>query len=784
MGVLEFFGTIVKSGITASSVKTNVKEKLPINHLFLDFNSIVHVASQKITLDINVFMRLVLKGIYQKSNFKNMVFNELFKKYKMEEVQQILTSETEPEEVIRLFHEHFDEKMLDKAVISLVINTVLQIIRTYTENTHIKTLLLAIDGVPSKGKMVEQRQRRYMGAIMADYSKKLFTKYTPYLEGMDNYLYLAEKNAVKWSRNKITPGTAFMHKMSRYLNSDPIQLKLKANRPELNVIVSDMYEVGEGEKKIVNYIVKNLYNTKDTVMVYSPDADVILLCMLLPVKKVHMLRYNQQLYNYDLIDVQSLKANIAYYINNNPSLKTKSKTQFDTDRITYDMVCLSTLFGNDFVPKMESLNVKKGFQNIMDAYLLTLLKFEAKQLYLIKVNEDDHRDFSLSFSFLKEILKELQPEEDDFIKNNHLYNQYINFGQLRNIFDYEQLSSENILSVISDFRQEYENLKNLIRNNGDYTYFKNNDQFMESLKKSVTICMDNLAVNTTYLTNVEMINLLTTFYRKQRDFPKVNVNLKLFSRKSSDFMHKNKMKEMNDYEKEVYRFTNMLDEYYTKCNAQPLDLSKGKIDQYYTTYFGINLYNKGTQVLTPEATEIMHDYLEGLLWVFNYYFNDTTYVNRWSYQHERAPLMRHFIMFLDKINNDYFKDVYNGLQKYQVTDLKTFFNPIEQLIYVSPMTREMTLLLPSNYRNFINSDDLDPFLKNYFIDIKDIVNRFWKERVSDEMDCRGIPYFNKCIIKSIHKPDIAEDKQFLKAIRKVVPNKFSIRRSKSEEPDY
>jgi hypothetical protein len=442
---------------------------------------------------------------------------------------------------------------------------------------------------------------------------------------------------------------------------------------------------------------------------------------------------------------------------------------------------LSTLFGNDFVPKMESLNVKKGFQNIMDAYLKTLLKYEDKQTYLVKVNGKG--DFNLSFIFLKEVIRALLPEEDDFIKNNHLYNQYINFGQIRNIFDYQELTSENVLRVTAEFRQEYEDLKNLIKNNGNYAYFRTHDQFMDSLKKAINVNIDGQSVNTSYLTNDQMIDLLTSYYKKHRDFPRVNVSLKVFSRKSTDFHHKSDIKDLNNYEKEVYKFNNMLDEYFIKFNGQPLDLSKNKIESYYKTYFDIKLFTTDRK-LTPEAIELMHSYLEGLLWVFNYYFNDTSYVNKWYYVHERSPLLRHFLMFLDIITYEYFKEVFNGLQKYQVTDLKTYFNPIEQLIYVSPMTTEMIKLLPSNYRNFISSDDLDPFLKHYFIDIKDIVNRSWKEPIATDIDCRGIMFFNKCLIKAIHRPDANDDKQFLKAIRKVQPSKISKRRSQSEEPDY
>lgn len=787
MGVLEFFGTLIKNDITATSIRSNFAEKLPVNHLLVDFNSIIHVSSQKIITDVNVFLQLILKSLYNKRSTNSIVFVEKFEKYKMQHIQKKITQNSRPEDVIEMFHDHFDDKYMDKLIITLVINTVLQLIRTFTQNKSIQTLMLAIDDVPSKGKMVEQKQRRYLGAIIEEYKKKIFNKYKEYLLGLDDYVYLSTRDNIKWSRNKITPGTAFMHKLVNYLKSDKIQTKLKTNRPDMDVVLSDMYEVGEGEKKIVNYVNKYFPNTKDTIMIYSPDADVILLCMLLPVKMVYMLRHNQQTSMqsggnlYDLIDIHMLKSNISYYINNNPNY---SKEAFDVDRINYDLVCMSTLFGNDFVPKMETLNVKKGFQNIMDAYLKSLLKLKEKGYYLVKNRQEDGQ-FKLNFTFLKTILTFLLPEEDDFIKHNNLYAQYITIGQIKNVFDYMEINSENLVSTVNGFKQEYEDLKNLVKHNGNFTYFETHDQFMGSLKKSIAIIMDGQTVNTSYLSNKDIIKLLKNYYRKYKDFPRLGINLNTWSHSITDYKHKNAIKEKhyNDYQKEVYKFENMLDEYYIKFNAQPLPLAKNKIDDYYAEYFGVTLFDKKGN-LTKEADQVMHDYLEGTMWVFNYYFNDTSYVNRWYYEHERAPLIRHFLMFLNSISLEYFTDVYNGLDKYQVKDLGTYFNPVEQLIYVSPMTNDITKILPSNYRKYITSDEIDPFLSSYFRDIDEIANRLWGEKISHDVDCKGIAFFNKCLIKSIGKATSADDKLFLKAIRKVKPTEVSERRSQSAEPEY
>lgn len=249
MGIAEYFNTLVRNDITYTSIKSNYLQKMLVNHLFIDFNSIIHVSGQKIIAEIDIFLQMVLKNLYQERTLSNMVFTEKFKKYRMVDIQSKINKDTDPNEVVALFHEHFTVKVLDKLIITLVINTLLGIIRTYCQNNEIKTLLLAIDGVPSKSKMLEQKQRRYMSTIIIEYKKKILHEYKDYLLEQEDYIYIALKNGIKWSRGKITPGTAFMHKLVGYLKSESIQTKIKTNRSQMNIIISDMYEIGEGEKR-------------------------------------------------------------------------------------------------------------------------------------------------------------------------------------------------------------------------------------------------------------------------------------------------------------------------------------------------------------------------------------------------------------------------------------------------------------------------------------------------------------------------------------------------------
>jgi hypothetical protein len=230
----------------------------------------------------------------------------------------------------------------------------------------------------------------------------------------------------------------------------------------------------------------------------------------------------------------------------------------------------------------------------------------------------------------------------------------------------------------------------------------------------------------------------------------------------------------------------MLDEYRIKFNAGPLDLTKDKIPKYYDEYFGVeHIYDpKDKLKLSPESNYVIHEYLEGLIWVFDYYFNDKSYVNTWSYRHERAPLLKHISLFLDSIDTEYVQNIHTNLKKYQVDTLDTFFNPIEQLIYVSPLTEDMLKILPPNYKFFLESKTLDPILLTYFVDVKKIVTKVWSETKSNEFDCRGMPYFNKCLVTHLSRPSSADDKLFLKALRKVKGTDISEKRSKNALPKF
>lgn len=278
------------------------------------------------------------------------------------------------------------EKTLIQNVVKKTIHIVNSIVRPsgYT--------YIAFDGPAPKAKMVQQRSRRFKSVQ----SMRLLSAY--------------KKNTIQntWDPScHICPGTSFMEKLSHSLQ------KAMANKQfHSSVILSDSNTPGEGEHKILPRI-RNLQKSEQekekTVVIFSPDGDMISLILMTQKKNCFLLRY---------IDADSEHENhlldkgfIFLYCHLNMVKQdfhlqmTKTYTEVDDTRILLDYNFLLAMVGNDFVPSLPFLKIRSGGLDMLITIYNRLRPLYGND-YLISIPA------SINMAFLRDIFLELSKMEN------------------------------------------------------------------------------------------------------------------------------------------------------------------------------------------------------------------------------------------------------------------------------------------------------------------------------------------------------------------------------------
>ncbi len=230
-----------------------------------------------------------------------------------------------------------------------------------------KLVYIAMDGPAPMAKIIKQRARRYKSVIETNYKKNINNKY-------------GIKNKNTWTTSSISPGTIFMDKLCKKISSmctDKIKF-------------SNCYEAGEGEHKIINYIKIN-NKIEDKIVIYSPDADLIILSAMLD-NNIYILRKNPEIVN-EFIYLSIDKCKYQFY----NEISCDYNKQYLIDYVFLTFMC-----GNDFVPSNHFLKIKENGLDI-------LIKIYNK----VKNDEFLVNDKKINIKFLKNIFYELKNIEQE-----------------------------------------------------------------------------------------------------------------------------------------------------------------------------------------------------------------------------------------------------------------------------------------------------------------------------------------------------------------------------------
>jgi 5'-3' exonuclease len=676
--------------------------------------------------------------------------------------------------------------IFEKLLIDKVGEYIEDLLKTQFYINNLITINICIDGVPTMSKIYEQKKRRYMGDLLTHIN--------------------AFPSTFSWSRNQISPGTEFMNNMMNFLKSDIFKERIYRICPNLkhyNVSGIDMF--GEGEIKIFHYI-QMMSKTKyknDRYVVYSPDSDVIIILLMANVN-VYMLRYDQQLSTannpiYSIVDINVFK-NILY-----DYILDKVDRKLDKTNVIMDIVFILTVFGDDFLPKLETIRVNTDINLLIDHYIVIILKYG----YILS---NKNNIYEININNFLELLKLLQKKEDYFLKRNAKYHVSTNYNRIvDNIIGYNMnilrdLIVEYLWKFIYYNKPSNESITPI--NAHEYIsidilkLFMNNSEPKQNMSKFTKRSFNNLIVwdkmldiiNEYYIEILQSINskkmkdkniypfesyyinslpnqllkdIIEYFYLTY-ELPiivplKTSPDKILFATfKSSEHPHINKLNKLLDIDKNMYKINNKLDEYFNILNPQD--------KFYYDIYFKKNInyssyYNIHFKHI--KINNIVKEYIKGFNWIISYYHNSSSDYNNlditWYYLYNRSPLLKDIINMFDmSLLNKPLYNIFNTSLKYMT--------PLEHYIFVSPINIDNDIY--NNLKQAIGyiSDDkikyIIQFIKThpqYYYPLNDIYKNINKEHF---IDCSSSIFISKCHLLFMEKYINVID--FIKDFRKYI----------------
>lgn len=307
---------------------------------------------------------------------------------------------------------HIDESrdlrpQLEEKIWELIENYINDMI----EKVNPEVLYVAIDGVAPIGKILQQRQRRYR--YLFDRTMKISNE-----EKIQETKFNVKSNGVlepeiPISSIELTPGTDYMERIHKCMERFMGKL---ANRG-IKYIYSSYHEEGEGEHKLLQYIRKNI-SKDDGIIIYGLDADLLFLSLGIGISHNVFIMREQQVFNNKEVDLDD------YPDYNYVEIQELHKLIGNLNISTPDFIVLCYLIGNDFLPSMLTLDVKKGgidkiiraFQNVISNFNIPL-KDEQGMITDKLVVITEKGDYDLNHDFMFELMKELAWTEKYIWKN-------------------------------------------------------------------------------------------------------------------------------------------------------------------------------------------------------------------------------------------------------------------------------------------------------------------------------------------------------------------------------
>lgn len=736
MGIENFFNTLVKTKICPKSFLKSID--LKCDYLFIDFNSIIYQISSQIEYELNYY----LYGLI--INEKDNLCLEIEKEYDI----QMGTLEE--------FKTHFTQENIDNIIKEEIYTYIKKICIDLDKNNTLKDIFISFDGTPTMAKISEQRRRKYMSFIMSCMKNNIYQKYGNTIDEKRNTHY---DYSVSFGKKKNTFGGTWANNIQDiYNNIDSFEFKLELKmlcKKLENITVSSAYEFGEGEKKIMEHILH--YKKPGSYVIFSPDSDTVLLSLIMHNKLIkdninsefNVIRYNDNEEEIENISINLLRKNILDFIYT--KFNPYRKYNHNQNNIIDDIIALFTFFGNDFIPKIESINIRNGLNILIDIYVKNLNNSRLSYPYLliedkivVKSNNQikDDKVTRINYEILTNIINKLADSEDKLIFDKYISNEYKNFNYLLGILEPNNYTPF-FIDKLNRYCHGFNKIIRYIKTNNNITAEEVYDNVINNFtdKEQWEQEFINIENKDEYLGNIPVLELINNIIDKIRSNTyKCGLRLIKYSNYIEDKYHQKYINEqlahpkmdICKYDIELYKLEKKIDEYKNigSSNENKIGICELKYkENEYKIHTDRNINNKKdlfyNNIMQCEdddsKDELINEYLKGFFWTIDYYFNknlrqmNINYISTWCYKYNHAPYFKEISNYICNLEN---KNLQLNNLFYEISIINNdnyvsstqFINKVEQYLYVTP--KALHTNIPEIYKTITENDELFPDLVN------------------------------------------------------------------------
>ncbi|RKF61601.1 5'-3' exoribonuclease 1 [Erysiphe neolycopersici] len=523
---------------------------------------------------------------------------------------------------------------------------------------------MAVDGVAPRAKMNQQRARRFRTALDAELAIEKAVK-----EGKE-----IPKEEV-FDSNAITPGSEFMHKLTRQLKYF-ISKKVSddANWKDVKIILSGHEVPGEGEHKIMEYIrlakAQPDYDPNVRHCLYGLDADLIMLGLLSHDPHFCLLREEVTFGRSGNTKSKELEHQKFYLMHlcivreylelEFQELKKPGALQFDfnLEHVIDDFILMAFFVGNDFLPNLPNLLINEGALALM---------FKIYKKILPKTNGYINEGGIINMERLAILLGELSHVEYRFFESDVADQSWFDSKKMskKDVMLKEKTSDQ--LTMTSRQKKIWQDIKIFLTNQSMHLI-----DLPQDLAASDRRFFETLA------------NRLDLVWRSVQD-EVGNRHMQLYRPLASENNNTEVEKPQPDNTDfiKLYDDAKMVDISVAQ-NSEEMDLLYDKKfqewkDAYYQSKFEWDRNND------HELLKLCENYVQGLQWILFYYYRGVVSW-AWYYQYHYAPMI---------------SDIVKGLNADMNFELGKPFRPFEQLMGVLPDRSKS--IVPPVYRDLMTS---------------------------------------------------------------------------------